>query len=168
MELPGAGESERHVLVARIADHLRRYGAESTRVIEVFAHTHAMHPSDLQALVVVLNAERQGDPATPGTLGAAVGLTSGAVTGVVDRLVRSGHVRREPDPTDRRKIRLRYADAGMALAAAFFAPLGARTTAIVDEHTDGELRVIESFLARVVDVTIDYRTSLQTPATPSG
>ena len=73
-----------------VVDHLRRYGAEASRVVDVFAKTHGMHPTDLQALVLVLNGERQGQPATPGVLRQVLNLTSGAVTGTVDRLVRAG------------------------------------------------------------------------------
>jgi hypothetical protein len=46
-------------------------------------------------------------PVTAGTLAEAKGLTSGAITGVIDRLERSGFARREPDPGDRRKVLVR-------------------------------------------------------------
>jgi DNA-binding MarR family transcriptional regulator len=42
--------------------------------------------------------------ATPGRLAQATGLTSGAITGIVDRLVRAGYARREPNPADRRSV----------------------------------------------------------------
>src|SRR5919107_1245509 len=99
-------------LRALITAHLRRYGAEASRVVDVFAKTHGMHPTDLQALVLILNSERQGQAATPGSLRQMLNLTSGAVTGAVDRLGRAGHVRREPDAHDRRQVRLRFDRAG--------------------------------------------------------
>ncbi|HET9552412.1 MAG TPA: MarR family transcriptional regulator [Anaeromyxobacteraceae bacterium] len=43
-------------------------------------------------------------PLTPGQLAEATGLTTGAVTGVADRLEKAGYVRREPDPDDRRRV----------------------------------------------------------------
>src|ERR1043166_5003014 len=43
-------------------------------------------------------------PAPAGRLAALTGLTTGAVTGLVDRLERAGFVRRELDPADRRKV----------------------------------------------------------------
>ena len=51
----------------RIEDHLRRYGAETSRLIDQFAKLPAMHPTDFQALTAIVNAQRQGTPAT--TLG---------------------------------------------------------------------------------------------------
>jgi DNA-binding MarR family transcriptional regulator len=44
---------------------------------------------------------------TPGQIAEASGLTTGAVTGVVDRLEKAGLVRREPDPADRRRVLVR-------------------------------------------------------------
>lgn len=45
---------------------------------------------------------------TAGELGAALGLTSGATTRLVDRLVRSGYAQRVDDPSDRRKVKVEY------------------------------------------------------------
>ena len=138
-------------LRALITDHLRRYGAEASRVVDVFAKTHAMHPTDLQALVLILNAERQGEPATPGTLRQVLNLTSGAVTGAVDRLVRAGHVRREPDAHDRRQVRLHQAEAGQELGNEFFGPLGRRVEATMAGYDARELALIEQWFDTIGD-----------------
>lgn len=147
----------------RIEDHLRRYGSEAERVIEVFAKTHAMHHTDLRALVVILNAERQGSPATPGDLRRELDLTSGAVTGTVDRLVQAGHVRREPDPHDRRQVRLRRAEPGQALARQFFAPLGRMGDAVMDRFEVEQLRVIEEFMAAMAEAMARHRVDIGDP-----
>ena len=46
-------------------------------------------------------------PAPAGRLAAASGFTTGAITGIVDRLERAGYVRREAHPTDRRSVVIR-------------------------------------------------------------
>lgn len=151
----------------RIEDHLRRYGAESSRLIDLFAKTHAMHPTDFQALVAIVNAQRQGTPATPGTLGRVLGITSGAVTGTIDRLVTAGHVTRTPDEHDRRQTRLHWQGPAMALAYEFFIPLAARTDPIMARYGEAELRVIEGFLAAIADSTADYRVELERGGSPA-
>lgn len=158
MDNPQTG---RRLLAVRIENHLRQFGAESSRVIDVFAQRHVMHPTDLQALVIVINAESQGDPATPGVLRHALNLTSGAVTGAIDRLVRSGHVRREPDPRDRRQVRLHYAESGLKLGLEFFGPLAERTDAIMNKLEPRQLEVVEAFMHEIVDAVVAYRQSLQ-------
>ncbi len=154
-------QTERRRLAARIENHLRQFGAESSRVIEVFAQRHAMHPTDLQALVIIMNAESQGEPATPGVLRHALNLTSGAVTGAIDRLVRSGHVRRERDPRDRRQVRLHYAESGLALGLEFFGPLAERTDAIMNRLEPEQLEAVEAFMHEIVGAMTAYRQGLQ-------
>ena len=144
-----------------VVDHLRRYGAEASRVVDVFAKTHGMHPTDLQALVLILNAERQGEPATPGTLRQVLNVTSGAVTGTVDRLVRAGHVRRVPDAHDRRQVRLHQDDAGRQLGDEFFGPLGRRVGAAMARYDEEQLELIEDFLRTVAVAMAEHRQSLE-------
>ncbi len=150
-------------LRALVVDHLRRYGAEASRVVDVFAKTHGMHRTDLQALVLVLNAERQGEPATPGALRQVLNLTSGAVTGTVDRLVRAGHVRRVPDANDRRQVRLHQAEAGQRLGREFFGPLGARVEASMARYDEQQLELIEDFMATMAEAMAEHRRSLEEP-----
>jgi DNA-binding MarR family transcriptional regulator len=44
---------------------------------------------------------------TPKDLAEATGLSTGAITGIVDRLERGGYARREPNPADRRSVIVR-------------------------------------------------------------
>jgi DNA-binding MarR family transcriptional regulator len=149
------------LLRALVVDHLRRYGAEASRVVDVFAKQHGMHPTDLQALVLILNAERQGEPATPGTLRQVLNVTSGAVTGTVDRLVRAGHVRRVPDAHDRRQVRLHQAEAGQQLGTEFFGPLGARVDASMARYDEQQLELIEDFMRTMAEAMGEHRRSLE-------
>ena len=59
-----------------------------------------MNPTDLESLDILA---RHG-PMTAGRLAEMTGLTTGAITGLVDRLERRGYARREPHPTDRRSV----------------------------------------------------------------
>ncbi|MBO0985744.1 MarR family winged helix-turn-helix transcriptional regulator [Rathayibacter sp. SD072] len=52
---------------------------------------------------------------TPKMLGLELGLTTGAVTALLDRLAASGHVDRLPNPRDRRSVLLGLTDSGAAL-----------------------------------------------------
>jgi DNA-binding MarR family transcriptional regulator len=60
---------------------------------------------------------------TAGELASEAGLTSGAVTGVIDRLERAGYVRRVGDPYDRRKVKVEVTDAFYEIADAVWSPL---------------------------------------------
>jgi hypothetical protein len=60
----------------------------------------SLAPTDLICMCLL----QLNGPATPGWLAEKTGLTTGAVTGMIDRLERAGYVRRQPDPTDRRRV----------------------------------------------------------------
>lgn len=71
--------------------------------------------SQLRALGLVV--ERPG--CTMGELSSSLGIGLSAATGLVDRLVQHGLVRRTPDPKDRRVIRLRLTAAGVSARDTF-------------------------------------------------
>ncbi|SEF35952.1 DNA-binding transcriptional regulator, MarR family [Amycolatopsis pretoriensis] len=62
-----------------------------------------------------------GRPYGMGDLGATLGLEKSSLTGLVDRAVRRGLVRREPDPDDRRAVHVVLTDEGRDLAEDFYA-----------------------------------------------
>jgi DNA-binding MarR family transcriptional regulator len=57
-------------------------------------------PTDLVSMCLL----QLHGPATPGWLAEMTGLSTGAVTGVVDRLERAGYATRAQDPQDRRRV----------------------------------------------------------------
>src|SRR5215475_12551849 len=72
-----------------------------------------------------LNAIENAGGLTAGDLAKEAGLTSGAVTGVVDRLERAGFARRVPDPTDRRRVKVEVTPKFYARAERIWGPLAA-------------------------------------------
>jgi DNA-binding MarR family transcriptional regulator len=140
-------ETERDRLRDEIVELLQTYSVEGQQLGHAFAQRHGLHPTDLQALIEVMHAEAAGAPLTPGRLGERIGLSSGATTAVIDRLERSGHLRRTRESADRRVVHLRYGHPGMVLAGEFFGPLGRRTDEVMAEFTDAELDTVRRFLA---------------------
>ena len=133
---------------------------EGTKVMEAFASLHGLHVTDVEALTRMMVAEQRGAAMTPGALAAELGLTSGAVTALVDRLERAGHMTRARDDVDRRKVLLRYSPEGRALADEFFVPLTRRSHAAMDEFTPAELEVARRFLAAAGEGMAAHRLSL--------
>jgi DNA-binding MarR family transcriptional regulator len=144
-----------------IIDLVRELGVEAQQVAHAFAAEQGLHDTDLRALLHVMRAENSGQPTTAGGLGAVLGLTSGAVTGVVDRLVRSGHVERRTDERDRRKVVLRYAPSARAVAEEFFAPLGEVSNRVMSRFSDAELQAVRRFLEQMTDAMAEYARSRQ-------
>lgn len=89
-------------------------------------------------------------PLTPGRLATLTGLTTGSVTGVIDRLERAGLVGRRRDDTDRRKVRVvAMPEATARLAAERQDNLDLLDT-VLERRDPAELAVIARFLGEVV------------------
>ena len=131
--------TERTELEGRIAADVRALAAESEQIGRAFAGLHDLGPNDFRALVHIMVADDGGRPLTAGELRARMGLSGAAITYLVERMIASGHVRRESDPADRRKVLLRYDEHGMTVARAFFTPLGEHTAAALAALPDGDL-----------------------------
>jgi DNA-binding MarR family transcriptional regulator len=63
-----------------------------------------MGETDILALRFLLRAQASGKAVVPKDLSQFLGITSASTTSLIDRLVASGHVRREAHPSDRRSI----------------------------------------------------------------
>ncbi len=98
--MPRTEEGDRKELVARLAV-LGQIDATSTALFQQRAAAHyGLGITEMKALDILVREGAQ----TAGQLAVALNLTSGAVTGVVDRLQRRGMARRSPDPSDRRRV----------------------------------------------------------------
>jgi DNA-binding MarR family transcriptional regulator len=102
--------------------------------------------SDSQFLTLL----RTRGPMTPGQLAEATGLTSGTVTGVIDRLEKATLVRRERDSGDRRKVLVAPMADAVDRLAPIYAGQGAMLQRVLARRTAVELEVIKNFLSDLV------------------
>jgi DNA-binding MarR family transcriptional regulator len=82
---------------------------------------------------------------TAGDIARETGLTSGAVTAMLDRLERAGYVRRLRDVADRRRVLVELTDLARQGAGEVYGPLS-EAIAEFDRYSDDELRLIRDFL----------------------
>jgi DNA-binding MarR family transcriptional regulator len=133
----------------QLVHRLRALTVELDLLGAEFARRNGLHPTDLRALIALLDAARADEPATPGRLAGQLGLDASSVTALVDRLERLGHVRRERDPSDRRKVLLRVDESAVAMGWSFFGPLIGGIVAAAESFSPAELATVDLFLQRV-------------------
>ena len=106
-----------------------------------------LNPTDLGSLCLLL----LHGPAPAGRLAELTGLSTGAVTGVIDRLEEGGFVHREIDAADRRKVIVvpDPARVDRELFPHFPSLQRARAATFYDDFSDAELERIAEFLARL-------------------
>src|SRR5215472_8164819 len=90
-------------LRAQLATQAQAYQAAVDAVDAAAAARLGVNRTDLRCLEILLGQESTA----PGQLAAELGLTTGSVTAMLDRLERLGYLTRTPDPGDRRKTQVR-------------------------------------------------------------
>jgi DNA-binding MarR family transcriptional regulator len=122
-----------------------------------------MNSTDLECLDHVLRG-----PVSAGRLAELTGLTTGAITGVIDRLEREGLARREHDAHDRRKTLVRALPAVMERVAPLFEPMERSAMAVLAKYRDEELALLLSFLNAAREAALAAMAELRAlPAVPS-
>lgn len=130
-------------LIAELIAAFRASGNQDSAFENLAAERLGINRTDLHCLNAIENA----GGLSAGELATEAGLTSGAVTGVVDRLERAGFARRVPDPADRRRVKLEVTPEFYARAAEIWGPMAADWEAMLAERfTAAELARITEFL----------------------
>lgn len=107
---------------------------------------------------------RETGPITAGDLAELTGLTTGAITGVIDRLEKAGLVRRGHDAQDRRRVIIEPIENPVygEEVGRVFGPLAMATISdIVERYTDEELAVVLDFVRRGSDLMKEQTARLQ-------
>lgn len=111
-------------------------------------HNHAvaarvgLHPTDQECIDLL---DWTG-PLTAGEIGAHLGLSSGAVTALVDRLESGGWVRRERDERDRRRVIVHLGGERLQELAPLYRSLAEAVEAYRDAMPTRDLRAVVEFL----------------------
>lgn len=118
-----------------------------------------LNVTDLTCFGFVLEA---GDTLlTAGDLAERAHVTTGAVTGILNRLERAGYVTRRPDPTDRRRVRIAAQPAAVTRVLALYEPYYARLTELFAEYTPAEVAVLHDWFTRTGELMSEYREELR-------
>lgn len=120
----------------------------------VLAERLGLPYNDVRALSVLTEAE---DAVGPVELGHRLGMRSASATELVDRLERSGHVRRVRHPRDRRRVILEITDTGWHAVMAELGPLLARYDRVADDLGPENSAVVVRYLRAIAAEQRAYR-----------
>ncbi|MGW1783767.1 MarR family winged helix-turn-helix transcriptional regulator [Streptomyces sp. NPDC002143] len=118
-----------------------------------------LNVTDLTCFAYVIQAGE--DLLTAGDLAARVHVTTGAVTGILNRLERAGYVSRRPDPQDRRRVRVAAVPSAVARAYALYEPYYARLDALFADYSPDEIAVLTDWFTRATTLANAYREELR-------
>lgn len=143
----------------RYAEQLREIAALTREYRERLAARLDVNDSALRAMELLM----MHGPSTPGELAAAMSITPGAMTTIVDRLEATSHAHRSRDDNDRRRVLVVPAPASVAAARAQLTPLLRELDSRVSAYSDAERALVERFLS---DVEESYRVGIAAIAVP--
>jgi DNA-binding MarR family transcriptional regulator len=163
----------RAALLQELEEAMRRSSAQGVLFGQAVANVAGISGSDLECLDF-LNLEGR---VTAGRLAEVTGLTTGAITGVVDRLEKAGLVRRERDEADRRKVFIVVVPEAAAKIGQFYVPMQQSMHKVWNGYSDEELRLLLRFandgykgvleateaLKGILDTPPEKRANLKTP-----
>jgi DNA-binding MarR family transcriptional regulator len=159
---------ERQAVGAELAAEIngslaRRHSTATVLFHHALADRLGLGPTDHKCLDLL----HERAPMTASELAAITGLTSGAITGVVARLERTGRLRREPHPHDRRKQVLRPTPEAVREVQQVFQALP-DAGGVLEGFDAHQLAAIAEFLARATELAYRRATLLRAQVLSAG
>jgi DNA-binding MarR family transcriptional regulator len=134
----------RQELLGTLGALVRRHQRAVDALDEAVAAYLGINRTDLRCLDVLLEQGR----ATAGYLAEALGLTTGSITAMLDRLERLDYVQRTPDPADRRRVEVRPTAKVVDLERQLYGPLVEEGLRGMRRYTMQDLQLFVDFLQR--------------------
>ena len=153
----------RAALLEQLEEAMRRSSAQGVLYGQTVANVAGIANSDLECMDILYLEGR----VTAGRLAEVTGLTTGAITGVVDRLEKAGLVRRERDEADRRKVYIAIVPETAMKIGQLYVPMQQAMEKVFSAYSEEELRLLLRFANEgykgVVAATAALKGLLDTP-----
>jgi DNA-binding MarR family transcriptional regulator len=137
-----SNRADRDALIDAVMQAVVAFQEATDLVDEAAAGQLSLNRTDLRCLGVLA-----AGAVTAGQLADAAGLSPGAATTAVDRLVRAGYARRIRDTGDRRRVTIEPTAAARAAFDDIWGPIGEEARRRLSRRTDEELKLLRNFLA---------------------
>ena len=134
--------SERDELVAAVTLEAREQQVAYDRFHDAVAAYLGVNRTDLRCLDILDLTGRR----TAGELAAEMGMSTGAVTALLDRVEKAGYVRRVRDPGDRRRVLVELTEQARQRGWDIYQPFTELTGPTFTRFTDEQLATVRDFL----------------------
>ncbi len=127
----------------------QQYAYTSIQMHEAVARKAGLSGTDHKYLGFLM----QKGQMTAGELSALTGLTTGAVTGLIDRFEKKKLVKRRLDTDDRRKVLLEPNTKNiMALLTPLYKEFRSRSEELIDSFSGKEIKIIEAYFQKAIEI----------------
>ncbi|RNB84688.1 MarR family transcriptional regulator [Brevibacillus fluminis] len=140
-----------------LLQELRRNSARAVMFHQKISEKLGLNATDHKCLDFL----NQEGSATAGRLAELTGLTTGAVTSVIDRLEQAGYVVRDKDPNDRRRVLVKPVEGGAQHISPLFQSVFQATVQLLSAYSEQEIHLILDFIKRSNELTLNEMAILE-------
>jgi DNA-binding MarR family transcriptional regulator len=131
---------DRNRLLNRLSDLGRIMSTQTVFLHQAIAQSAGLNATDTKCIDLILRGP-EGD-VTAGWLSENTGLTTGAITHILDRLEKRRFIERVRDPRDRRKVIVRVRPETLAPLAPKYEAVGRAYMKLAEQYSDKDLQLI--------------------------
>jgi DNA-binding MarR family transcriptional regulator len=153
----GRTSKRREALVEEVTNAFRSYQRAVDALDETASELMGVNRTDAR----VLDLLQQYGRLTAGEIAVGSSLSSGAVTGVLDRLERAGYARRVRDEADRRRVLVEATTKLHDRANELYAPIGPKSERAIRGYSDAELELVARFVRDATAITVEHAAELR-------
>jgi DNA-binding MarR family transcriptional regulator len=144
-------KSSRRALLQKLSNLGRALSTQTVFLHQAIAQTFGLNATDTKCVDLILT--HPDEPITAGWLSAATGLTTGAVTHILDRLEKRKIIERLRDTRDRRKVFIKVRAESLAPVAPRYEAIGRAFMEVAEHYTDKELQLICDYMERNLGIS---------------
>ncbi|CAH0119746.1 hypothetical protein PAE9249_02254 [Paenibacillus sp. CECT 9249] len=133
-----------------LLNELRQNSARAVMLHQLISEKLGLNATDHKCLDFLM---RTG-PVTAGQLAQLTGLTTGAVTSVIDRLEQAGYVMRDKDPNDRRRVVVKPVPDGSDRISPMFESIAQSTLALLSQYSEQETQLLLDFIRHCNEIAL--------------
>jgi DNA-binding MarR family transcriptional regulator len=150
-------KSDRETIMARLWDLGRIMSTQTVFLHQALAQGFGLNATDTKCLDLILR--EPAESMTAGRLSEMTGLTTGAVTHILDRLEKRGFVERVRDAKDRRKVFVRACQEAVEPLTPRYESVGKAYMQMLAQYSDKELRLICEYLEKTCEISQQQLTA---------
>jgi DNA-binding MarR family transcriptional regulator len=151
MSTPTAQASTRRELLNKLWELGRKMSTQTVFLHQAIAQSVGLNATDTKCIDLILRGP--GGSVTAGWLSDMTGLTTGAITHILDRLEKRQFIERVRDTRDRRKVFIRVLPESLEPLIPKYEAMGKAHMSLVEQYGDEELQLICDYLEKTSEVS---------------
>jgi DNA-binding MarR family transcriptional regulator len=151
MSTANSKKSRRKELLQKLGNLGRIVSTQTVFLHQAIAQTAGLNATDTKCIDLIVRAP--GGSVTAGWLADRTGLTTGAITHILDRLERQRFVERVRDPQDRRKVFVRARPESLEPLIPKYEAVGKAYMTLFEQYSEKDLRLICEYMEKASEIS---------------